>query len=91
MGTFTFPDGKKYDGEWKDGRPHGFGTMHNPRFGLTYEGQWKNGKRHGTGTLTGISGFWKGEWENDLQKDTEWFYFPGYGEWDIRLTRHLFY
>ena len=49
-------------------------------FAVVREGQWKNGKRHGTGTLTGISCWWQGEWENDLQKDTEWSFFPGYGE-----------
>jgi hypothetical protein len=26
-GIFQAPDGRKYDGEWKLGKPHGFGTM----------------------------------------------------------------
>ena len=26
-GTITFPDGMKYEGEWKDGKKHGQGTM----------------------------------------------------------------
>ncbi len=26
-GTFEAPDGRRYDGEWKFGKPHGFGTM----------------------------------------------------------------
>ncbi|WBR14615.1 Morn repeat protein [Pandoravirus kuranda] len=40
-----------YEGEWREGRPDGFGIMtytHERR----YEGRWRCGRRHGTGTFT---------------------------------------
>ena len=37
-GSFTSPDGKKYDGEWKDGTYHGHGTY---TFG---KGKWEGDK-----------------------------------------------
>jgi len=55
QGTFTSPDGKKYDGEWKDGTYHGHGTY---TFGKgkwegdKYFGEYKNGKKDGQGTYT---------------------------------------
>ena len=27
QGTFTYSDGNKYEGEWKDGKKHGLGTL----------------------------------------------------------------
>jgi len=26
QGTFTYPNGEKYEGEWKNGKKHGHGT-----------------------------------------------------------------
>ena len=42
-GTFTFPDGRKYVGEWKDGKKHGKGTLTSPD-GSKYVGEWKDGE-----------------------------------------------
>jgi len=57
--------GKKYVGEFKDGKEHGKGTYTYPD-GVKYEGEWKDGKEHGHGTLTTPDGFtdvpvWKDE------------------------------
>ena len=38
------PDGKKYDGGWKDGKQHGQGKYTNSK-GVEREGIWENGKR----------------------------------------------
>ena len=55
QGTFTFSDGSKYVGEWKDDKPYGQGTFTSPD-GSKYVGEWKDGKRHGYGTMTSPDG-----------------------------------
>lgn len=42
---------KEYEGQIKDGKPHGFGIMHWLTSGEVYEGYWENGIMHGEGTL----------------------------------------
>ena len=54
-GTFTWSDGAKYVGEYKDGKQHGQGTMMLPD-GSKYVGGWKDGKPHGQGTATATDG-----------------------------------
>ncbi len=44
FGTLTFPDGAKYAGEFKDGKPHGKGTV-TLVDGRVLKGIWSNGKR----------------------------------------------
>lgn len=41
----------EYEGQIKEGKPHGFGKMHWLTNGEEYEGHWKNGVMHGEGTL----------------------------------------
>ena len=48
--AYTFPDGVKYVGEWKDGLPYGQGTL--IADGHKYSGGGKNGKPHGYGAYT---------------------------------------
>ena len=55
QGTFTWPEGHKYVGGWKDGREHGQGTFTWAN-GDKYVGEFKDGKRHGQGTFTGSDG-----------------------------------
>jgi hypothetical protein len=65
-GTYTFPSGTKYVGEWKfhseskNGMYHGQGTE-TFASGAKYVGEHKDGNRHGQGTYT----FGKGPWEGD--------------------------
>ena len=46
-----YPDGGKYEGEFKDGLLNGQGTLTFPD-GLKYEGEFKDGEEHGQGTVT---------------------------------------
>ena len=55
-GSFTWPDGSNYVGEYKNGHPHGFGTYIWPD-GDKYTGFWVYGKRHGLGFHSRRNGF----------------------------------
>lgn len=50
-GTYTYPDGAKYEGEWQNNKRHGRGLWTRPD-GMKYEGGWENDKPNGQGTLT---------------------------------------
>ena len=63
-GTFTYPFGDKYVGEYKDGNRSGQGTYTWENPWEQYVGQWLNAKKHGYGKVTysdGIvkEGLWK--------------------------------
>ena len=48
-GTSTYPGGAQYVGEFKNFKPHGYGTFVWSN-GDKYYGEWKEGKSHGNGT-----------------------------------------
>jgi len=62
--TFVWPDGKRYQGTWLNGAPHGNGTLNQDD--ITYVGEFVEGKRQGQGTQTAPSGTYTGQWLNDL-------------------------
>ena len=66
FGTYTFPSGQKYVGEWKDDDQHGQGTTTWPD-GKKYVGEYKDGNKHGQGTATLADGLkhYVGEWKDD--------------------------
>jgi len=72
LGSLTYPDGGKYEGEFKDSKEHGQGTY---TFGKgkwegdKYVGEFKDGKQHGKGTLT--SRFGK-EYIGEFKEGTLW-------------------
>jgi len=43
LGIMTFPDGRKYLGQWKDGKKHGNGTLTHAN-GIKFVGEWKDSK-----------------------------------------------
>lgn len=49
-GVFTWPDSKKYIGDYFDDKKEGYGEFFWPD-GKQYKGQWKNGHQHGEGIL----------------------------------------
>lgn len=55
FGTYTWPDGQKFVGEFKDGKRNGQGTYTWPN-GHKYVGEYKDDKWHGQGTLTWPNG-----------------------------------
>ncbi len=54
-GIFTWPDGRRYEGQYIDDKKEGHGNFYWPD-GRKYEGGWKNGKQHGIGVYTSASG-----------------------------------
>ena len=54
-GTYTYPDGKVYIGQWELRERNGRGTLKYAD-GRVYDGEFKSGWRHGKGTLTWPSG-----------------------------------
>jgi hypothetical protein len=62
-GTYTYPDGAKYDGEWKDNKRHGHGVWMRPD-GTKYVGEWVNDQPEGEGTLINPDqSSYEGEWK----------------------------
>jgi clan AA aspartic protease (TIGR02281 family) len=65
QGTYTFENGQKYVGEFKDGKKNEQGTYTWPT-GDKYVGQWLNDERYGQGTQTWPTGDkYVGQWLND--------------------------
>ena len=60
QGTYTWPTGDKYVGEWKDGKRTGQGTYIFAN-GDKYVGEWKDNNFNGKGTHTYGDGPWKGD------------------------------
>ncbi len=54
-GTFIWPNGDKYNGDWKNQKPHGLGTFKWVD-GTKYIGDWKFGLQDGQGTVTWANG-----------------------------------
>lgn len=50
IGTYTQPDGTKYEGQWMFRERNGQGTLTYPD-GRKYIGEFKSGQRHGQGTM----------------------------------------
>ena len=50
-----------YNGEWRDGRPHGTGTM-TYADGRCYHGEWDSGQPHGRGTMHTKGSVYHGDW-----------------------------
>jgi hypothetical protein len=54
-GRWLNTNGDKYEGEWRDGKPSGFGVQ-TFASGEKYTGTWKDGKVEGQGALTAANG-----------------------------------
>ena len=65
FGRFEWPDGRVYNGNYKDDKKDGEGEYEWPD-GRKYKGFWKNGKQHGEGFFyVPKKNIWKkGIWEN---------------------------
>ena len=64
-GTYTWANGDKYVGDFRDNKRNGQGT-YTLANGNKYVGEWRNDNQHGQGTKTYVDGSqWTGEWRND--------------------------
>ena len=65
-GTYTWTEGDKYIGEWKDSQFYGHGT-YNYSNGDKYVGSWRAGQFYGNGTFNygGILTKEEGDWKNN--------------------------
>lgn len=50
LGKYTYPDGSRYVGEFRSGKPDGIGTMYYAN-GDRYDGQWRGDVPQGRGTM----------------------------------------
>lgn len=63
-GTYKWKStGAIYDGDWKNGKRNGFGTLSTPDDSLAgfkklYSGGWKNDKKHVRAVSVRVHGFW---------------------------------
>ena len=89
IGTYTWSNGDKYVGEWKDNERHGQGTYFNlddnEDQGI-YVGEYKDGKMHGQGTYFFAEGDkYVGEFKDGGRHGHGTFTFPDgenyLGEW----------
>ena len=54
-GSFTFHDGRKFEGNYENNQPNGAGLLTFVN-GTTYSGHFKNGKFHGSGKMIADDG-----------------------------------
>lgn len=86
VAAFGYSSGS-YTGQWKDGKPYGYGKWSNVENGkgYTYEGNWVDGKACGKGKYTYIRGnkirsVEEGEFKNDkLNGQGKWTYYKDDG------------
>ena len=75
-GTSIYPGGAKYVGEFKDYKPHGFGTFVWSNSDKYY-GEWKDGKSHGNGTKIWKNGRkYLGTFKNDKLHGKGTLFYP---------------
>ena len=64
-GTQTWPDGSKYEGDWKNDKANGKGRYVHAN-GSVYTGNWKDNQAHGLGVLACKDGSeYRGRWVDD--------------------------
>ena len=73
--------GGKYDGEWKDDKRHGWGTLTGANG--VYDGEWKDGAMHGRGTMTYADGTeYDGEWKDGKKNGRGTMTYPDRAKYD---------
>ena len=93
MGTFTFSNGEKYEGEVKKGKREGRGRYYYSE-NTYYDGMWRGDKKHGEGDFVCGNKGWRyiGEWENDnpIKGQFEDYYEENYSLFSDQLSSEIF-
>ena len=64
-GVMCYPDGRRYEGDFRDGAASGKGSLLFAN-GNFYRGEFQQGKMHGTGRMTYYDGTeYTGQWANN--------------------------
>jgi hypothetical protein len=80
-GTYRFPDGSEYSGDFRNAKMHGQGTYTYAGRGEKYVGEWRNGEINGQGTYYYRSGnHYSGTWRNGKKSGQGTYTYAGRGE-----------
>ena len=80
-GTYRFPDGSEYSGEFRDAKLNGQGTYVYAGRGEKYTGDWRNGVINGRGVYYYRSGNrYEGEWRNGRKSGQGMYYYADRGD-----------
>ena len=67
-GLFTWPNGERYEGEFRDGKKTGRGLFTWPN-GERYEGEYRDDKPNGIGQIITSNGSYNGLWTDGCFRD----------------------
>ena len=80
-GTYRYPDGSEYSGDFRSAKMHGQGTYVYAGRGEKYVGEWRNGVINGQGTYYYRSGNrYDGEWRNGRKQGQGTYLYAGRGD-----------
>ena len=64
IGTFVFRDGRKYEGQWRNNKMHGYGMLTLGNGKSWFEGEFVDDKREGFGVFYSVKKIYVGMWRN---------------------------
>ncbi|MBE2295431.1 MAG: PEGA domain-containing protein, partial [Phycisphaerales bacterium] len=80
-GTYHYPDGSQYTGQFRNAQMHGRGTYIYAGRGEKYIGEWRNGAINGQGVYYYRSGNrYEGQWHNSRKSGQGSYYYADSGE-----------
>lgn len=81
QGTYRYPDGSQYTGDFRNAKMHGQGTYVYAGRGEKYVGEWRNGVINGQGVYYYRSGNrYQGEWRNGRKSGQGTYLYAGRGD-----------
>jgi formylglycine-generating enzyme required for sulfatase activity len=88
-GTYIYPDGSTYVGQWRDQQFDGQGTF-TYSDGCVYIGEWKKNQRSGKGSFSRPNGAkYQGQWKNDMFDGEGTYFYPDgslyVGHWENNM------
>ena len=81
QGTYRYPDGSQYTGDFRNAKMHGQGTYVYAGRGEKYVGEWRNGVINGQGVYYYRSGNrYQGEWRSGRKSGQGTYVYAGRGD-----------